>query len=332
MTTTIARLVRFIAISLIAISIIIGARAQVVQGGTVLRLPLDNIEEYAATNTSILWVQVYQIMIDGYSTVSSRLSSDILNPRLTKDQLDELLRNRMNTLLGEMLTEPIDPDLDLTRELRVSADATGRIGKGGASSQTIEFLDCTSPISFVRVTTGNNDVYTIPDVSQYEMRMNNRIAFRVKGLRWAVQQLYDEEGNFQSYGLKDGKNNSDPDIGWVDATKELLYVDTRLITGEPHTYKVVLNDGAYRVVDGSGVERPEIIPIRTAIMDNSDGTVTVRVLGGDSYRTLVLEESTDFSDWTEIHRVERRPDFYGEQAFQVTLPSSEYSFFRVKGL
>ncbi len=246
--------------------------------------------------------------------------------------MDMLLLESMNILLREMLTVPVDPDFDFSREFHVLAESTGALGKDLDNFEVIRYYRNFEVISFVRVSDEIGD-YVAPDISHIEMHLNNVIAFRVKGLQWAVQQLYDKEGNYLSGGLKDGKNNPSVEEGWVDLEKELLYVDTRLITGQPQTYKVILNDGEYRVIDGSGVERLEIIPLRTAITNNHDGTVTVRVLGGDSYRTLLLEESTDFTNWVEIYRVERQPD-YGpyEQAFQVTVPTLPHSFFRVKGL
>ena len=325
---------RYIAILLIAISIIIGARAQVVLGGgTPLNLPFSNLEEYAATNSSIFSVLIYQIGLDGYSTQSSRLFRKILSPnqRLHKEGLNALFLENINVLFQEMLTEPVDPDFDFSREFHILAESTGALGKNLDNFEVIQFYHNFDVINFVRVS-GETGDYVAPDISHIEMKINNVIAFRVKDLQWAVQQLYDEEGNYLSYGLKDGKNNPSVEEGWVDAPKELLYVDTRLITGQPQTYKVILNDGEYRVIDGSGVERPQIIPLRTSITNNHDGTVTIRVLGGDSYRTLLLEESTDFSDWVEIYRVERLPDYYSDQAFQITVPSTSHSFFRVKGL
>jgi len=323
---------RFLAILLIAISTIWVQVQVVLGGGTPLNLPFNSLEEYAATNSSIMVVVISQKKLDGFTTIYSRQIKTIMNPRQSLYQLNNAFQAQVQTLFNEMLVGPTDPDFDFSREFRILTYTTGLIGKWGSGSEIIFFLYNYDFVSFVRISgEGDESVYDVPTVHP-TLNVYDKIAFHVPGLRWAVQQLYDEEGNFLSYGLKDGKNNPSVEEGWVDPEKELLYVDTRLITGEPQTYKIVLNDGEYRVIDGSGVERPQIIPLRTSITNNHDGTVTVRVLGGDSYRTLLLEESTDFSTWTEIYRVERLPDYYSDQAFQITVPSTSHSFFRVKGL
>ncbi len=328
---TINRWFRFIAILLIAISVIISitieAKAQVVQGGTVLSLPFDDVENYAATNcrSSFVIFAMQRRQSDNQLFVTGRTFVD--NPRFkSKAEVDAMFQSKLSEVLNQTLT---NTNADFSKEFIIHAYADGLVGRAGRM-EFFDFFEYLSTLEFQYSSVSGK--YNIPDLSGYKMPIVPKLVFFIPTIRWAVQQPYDENGNIISWGVKDSKNNPDPEIGWVDRANELLFIETRFLTGEPNRFKLIVNDGAYRVVDGSGVERPGIIPIRTSITNNLDGTVTIRVLGGDSFRTLLLEESTNFTTWTEVYRVERIPDYYGEQAFEITLPSSQRSFFRVKGL
>lgn len=301
--------------------------AQVVpQGGsTKISLPyssLQQLEDSMATNkVGAFSLDIAQRRSDGVMVVVQQVLANNLYFN-SKAELDTYFRARLVAALTKVLTRT---NVDLAKPFSVHCYTIHNVGKGDGF-----LFDYSGTLSFPN--TGG--VYSVPDVSGYTLPLAKQVAFYVPGLKWAVQQSYDDQGNISERidsrtDLNPGNNNQP----WV--TNGVVWVNTRYLTNGPNRFKFILNTTSYHVLDGTGVERDGIIPISLTMTQSplkETSSQVVKIFGGDSFRTLSLEQSRDGITWTEVRVFDRGwEDSQPMEASIFTGGSELIRFFRVKG-
>ena len=319
-----------ITIFLVVISVTLSA--QVVLGGTTagIKLPFDSVENYAATNSEVL---VYAFVIQENPDGSSEAIGRAVNSRsvrfASKAELDALFQLNLIRAFAQAVSTT-KTNVDFTKPLIVYGDTLSFIGDNNNGIPCNLFYHY-STIQFAMV---DGHPVAPTDLSSYRLTLQDRIPFYIPGIKWAILQDYDAGGHVFNWV----NTLLDPNPEVVDTLAQVLFISTSsLVTNSPNRLKVIFGTGdenKYRVLDGFGAEKPEIIPIRTEIVRNLDKTYTVKVYGGDSWRTLVLEESTDLVHWTETLRRVNYYDFSttSGKRFEVKVDGVVNKFFRVKGL
>ena len=319
-----------ITIFLVVISVTLSA--QVTLGGTTvgIKLPFDSVENYAATNSSVLIdVAVIRENPDGTGEVIGRSLTPVGIRFTSKAAMEAVFQSKL-ALAFTQAVGTTKTNVDFTRPLLVYGDVTGFVGEWVNSIPCVLFFHY-STIQFAMV---DGHPVAPTDLSSYRLTLQDRIPFYIPGIKWAILQDYDAGGHVFNWV----NTLLDPNPEVVDTLAQVLFISTSsLVTNSPNRLKVIFGTGdenKYRVLDGFGAEKPEIIPIRTEIVRNLDKTYTVKVYGGDSWRTLVLEESTDLVHWTETLRRVNYYDFSttSGKRFEVKVDGVVNKFFRVKGL
>ena len=292
-------------------------------------LPFGDVEHYAATNSRTdFLVIVNQKQPDGSNVNFGRTLDS--NTRFTcKADVDAFFRSRLQIAMDKAIATTKTNVVRFDDEFYVVAESTGHVGKW-PNEMWVDFFFHRSTFKFIK---GENG-YITPDVSDYDMELSSRMTFYIPEMNWAIWQVYDNVGEI--FDWENSILEPDSSKTGVDPTTRTLTLRTEYLLYEtPNRLKVMFGSGSedeYHVLDGNGVEKPGIIPIRLERGKNASNEEILRVWGGDSWRILVLESSSDLRNWSEVKRETNYYDFAEEPAFEVVIPPSACIFYRVKGI
>jgi hypothetical protein len=150
-----------------------------------------------------------------------------------------------------------------------------------------------------------NGTWAVPDLSWISMIFPGQMVFYTPGLLWGRIEVYYSTNTVTPVFVADSRcsNASSPtnDVN-VDITNQSLTLDTTLVSGGSnglYRLKVSLySSNGFQIVNGNGVQVQEtsLVPV----ISESNGTVNIKVTGGDSGRVFVIQKSSDLEAWIQV--------------------------------
>lgn len=322
--------IRLLVMTLLVLTNFIGQAGIIPASGLNQPLPFGSaeiVEHYAATNAHF----DFGILITQWpQNVTPGRTLDVNLKFQTKEDVDVVFRDRLSKAM-QMALNTTKTNVDFEKEFYIYAYARGAISLWGNPTILYEFYSYSNPVfKFPKV----GSKYVIPDLSGYQMNLNRLIPYHVDGgVNWTVMQYYGPDGGVE---WVDTRYDPEMEATYLDHENELIYIPTSYITNGVNDLKLIMGIGSadkYTVVDGSGQERPGIIPVTVSLQDLGYNSLAVTVVGGDTGRTYVLEKSSDFRTWEEVGRAVKYFDFYpGDIVISSNISKSDRVFFRVRGL